>query len=122
METANKKIGQIMQKFSSESYKEREEALQQIIPYRNEAVDSLITGLMNVNGNFREWSAKGLGVIGNKRAIPALKALFHRDNNYEVRSQAVLALGLLGDYDSLFEGMRDKEEHVRLDSAGYLGD
>lgn len=122
METGNKKIGQTMQKLSSESYKEREEALQQIITYGNDAVDNLIEGLMNINGNFREWSAKGLGVIGNKRAIPALKALYHRDNNYEVRSQALKALGLLGDYDSLFEGMRDRDEHVRLDSAGYLGD
>ena len=52
--------------------------------------------LFNENSLIRKSSAKNLGFLGDRRAIPSLiKAL--KDSENEVRAEACNALGLLGD-------------------------
>jgi HEAT repeat protein len=113
-------VQQLAAKLGSGTVAERSaaaDALADMGPTAQAAVPQLVTALASPDGDVRWHSARALGVIGDAKAIPALRKLT-TDANTMVRAQAIYALGLLksGDKESLsaiVTGLADKEVQVR---------
>lgn len=62
---------------------------------------TLITALENENAHVRHVAAMAMGIMRLTNAVPALEKVLRTDGDSVVRSQAVIALGQIGDPGSL---------------------
>ncbi len=81
------------------------------------AVPQLIAVLASPDADVRWHAARALGVIGDAKAVPALRKLT-TDTEALVRAQSIYALGLLKSDDkesltAIVAGLKDKEVQVR---------
>lgn len=95
---------------------------------KSEAVNALIP-LLNDRSEFvRREAANALGVVGSRDASAPLLGLLQKERVYEVRTAAVIALGLTGDANAvtfLITVLRRKpaedEEFLRRSAARSIG-
>jgi len=92
-------------------------------------LDALIYALRGGDPDMRRSdAAKGLGELGDARAVPPLINALQRDGNVVVRDNSARALGKLGDkraVEPLIAALKDKSPSVPIFAAealGYLGD
>jgi peroxiredoxin len=76
-------------------------AVRDLVRAGNEQVEDIKSGLTDRSPHVRQVSAKALGILRVKRAIPELEKMVRRDQNAMVRSQAVIALGQIESRSSL---------------------
>jgi hypothetical protein len=91
------------------------------------AVEPLIAALKDF-GKRSDWVRRrvvlALGNIGDDRAVEPLVNVALRDFNWDVRLQAVRALGMIGDtnvVELLIAKLQDKDEHIRKAVSELLG-
>lgn len=79
----------------------------------------------------RELACEALANLGVQAAIPDLRAIFRTDRSKDVRQQAAIALGMLGDVrvvEELLAAVRDRDKgnesmaRAACRALGYLGD
>jgi HEAT repeat protein len=91
--------------------------------FRKAAVEALSRALINdIEFNVRSYAAESLGRIGDAGAVVYLaKAM--EDSEFLVRSTATQALGKIGKpaVEALIEGLKSKDESVRMYAAMALG-
>ncbi|MDD1719010.1 MAG: HEAT repeat domain-containing protein [Methanoregulaceae archaeon] len=93
-----------------------------------EAVDELLIALRTRNKHTRLGIIEALGQCRDNRAIPAITACLHEEDN-EIRWEAALALGEVGDIGAVAElaaALHDPDKYVRYGASlallriGYL--
>ncbi|MFQ5872680.1 MAG: HEAT repeat domain-containing protein [Dehalococcoidia bacterium] len=93
---------------------------------RTDIVRNLCTLLDRDNDLTRCWSAKALGLIGSKIAVPSLIERLRQDPDPDVRMEAAAALGKLASVEAteaLIDSLRqDPDGDVRIQACIALGD
>lgn len=90
-------------------------AIESIVKFSDEAIDSLIAALADPDYTVRHAAAEALGRLRNERAVPALTGLL-ADPDESVRAAAAGSLGAIGDLQALAPIVRllsDNYEQVR---------
>ncbi|WP_305065129.1 HEAT repeat domain-containing protein, partial [Methanococcoides sp.] len=89
-------------------------------------LDALIVALEDDDRYVRRHAARGLGNIGNKKAIaPLIQVMSNTSEPREVRSNAAIALGQIGDDDAvepLIQMLKDEDWSVPSSAAIALGE
>jgi hypothetical protein len=94
---ANKEIEDLINAFNSTEFCDRFDALNQLKKIGKLSVQPLILALKSPNNNIREFSARTLGLIGDKRAVSFLKQCLSDETN-SVRERAARSLDQLRSY------------------------
>jgi HEAT repeat protein len=135
---AESRVSQLLRKAASDDEVAASRAFRKIVMGGSASVDGLGKQLVDqesTSERLRIEAARALGMIGDRRAIPALmKAMF--DDSENVRGSSVWALGMIGDPDAVSSlakalGLMGKDpDGVRfnvsrfevLESLGAIGD
>ena len=68
-------------------------AIRDLIHAGKDQVNAIKKGLTDKSQHVRQVSAKALGILRDKTAVPELEKVVREDKNAMIRSQAVIALG-----------------------------
>ncbi len=95
---SEKSIERLIRQLEHSSSSARYDAALALAEYCDErAVEPLIHALKTQDQRTRAAAAEALGAIGSRRAVPALIQAALRDCAWQVRREAVRALGRIGD-------------------------
>ncbi|GAB4475653.1 MAG: hypothetical protein Kow00124_16900 [Anaerolineae bacterium] len=95
---SDKSIERLIRQLGHSSHSARYDAVLALAECRDErAVEPLIHALKTQSQRIRAAAAEALGVIGSRRAVPALIQAALHDCAWQVRREAVRALGRIGD-------------------------
>lgn len=120
-----KQIAALIRDLGDEDKNKHEPAVKALVEWREAAVGPLIEALKDENPHLRSHAAAALGLIGDKRAIePLNEVLDNEDEDSEVCLRVTVALGKLGDEETIeycISGLEDGDSDERSGSAVALG-
>jgi hypothetical protein len=121
----NKSIAELIKDFEDEDQIKRDQATEAVVAQGEAAIEPLIQALKDQNLFVRLHSAIALSKLGAQQAIePLQQALDVEDENSDFCLTATVALGRLGDEETIqycLEGLEDLDSDERAGSAIALG-
>lgn len=116
-------VEQLLDTLGSENWVERRAAAREL-GYRGDllAVVPLIQALKDLKSDVRSQAALSLGILGDKRAIDSLIAMFSNPNEAYISARALARIKSRRVVKPLIAGLKSDNRAIRLSAAEVLGE